>query len=535
MKVPGLLFLLVVLLISCQESSSPQKNSNGGDMKSDNRNVTEKTTADEIPEYLIGKPHELYLRENGKIIEAPLEDLLVAQSYASFQNKGPIINGCRATILTKKNEYVVGEEIRVIHILEVVEPNKTIYVMGPKEIYNEFINGELVTKKKPRIIDCNGRVDESPGVDFNYEITTYSFDTPGIHTIFWRGAGEPFDNNLDLISNSLKLQVVKKGDNELSVITSQEIVNALESKKFEKVKELTGINIDIDKDFLIEQLIKKERFLSLHFAVLYDLSDVFNILLKKGVDLNIKDNNGRTALHYAARYSKHYHCLKLLIENGADVNTIDNSGMSPLYATLFDVSYYYNSRFTKDPTVIKKKVKTIKLLLQSGADVKAKGPRLPAIFYAVENYEILKLMVEAGANIMEENNFNYMDSRGKETPLHWAAQNGTLEVVQYLIVKGANINAIDNFGWTPLHYAIFSGNTEIVKFLLSKGIDKTITTKRRFEESAWKLRGTLTFRPPDPYPAGSTLLQFAEIVKFNSHIHRKKESDYDEIIKLLEK
>ena len=236
---------------------------------------------------------------------------------------------------------------------------------------------------------------------------------------------------------------------------------------------------------------------------------------------NSTEDSDKINLHYAARYINHYSELKLLIKNGGDVNSLDNDGNTPLYVNLL-----YSS-FSNEPFYNKERLKKAILLIQSGADVNIKGSALPIIFYSVGNYYMLKLIVEAGANVNEKNSFKHLMARGGDTPLHWASQYGTLKEVQYLIEKGADINAEDDCGWTPLHCAIFSGNVELVNFYLSKGMDKTIRTKKEFEVlwGGWA---------ENPYPLNSTLLEIAKIAKSNAHRYEKKTSDYDEIISLLE-
>ena len=46
-----------------------------------------------------------------------------------------------------------------------------------------------------------------------------------------------------------------------------------------------------------------------------------------------------------------------------------------------------------------------------------------------------------------------------------------MEVVEFLVSAGADINAINNDGWTPLIYAAREGHIEVVKFLVSVGAD----------------------------------------------------------------
>ena len=43
-----------------------------------------------------------------------------------------------------------------------------------------------------------------------------------------------------------------------------------------------------------------------------------------------------------------------------------------------------------------------------------------------------------------------------------------INIIEFLLKKGANINAKDKFGATPLHLAAISGYTDSVKVLLEK-------------------------------------------------------------------
>ncbi len=49
--------------------------------------------------------------------------------------------------------------------------------------------------------------------------------------------------------------------------------------------------------------------------------------------------------------------------------------------------------------------------------------------------------------------------------MRWAAVSGHLDVVKYLVEKGADVKAADNDGWTPLHWAAELGLLDVVKYL----------------------------------------------------------------------
>ena len=154
----------------------------------------------DMPEYL-NRWTGLYMRQDGRIVEALPDDVDVAKGYATVSSKGPVLEGRRITIMCLKNIYHVGEEVRVIHALEVLAPGQKIFIMGPKAVSGEYVDGRAMTPEgsdEPDLYD--GRVLDSPGVDYNFDITTYSFVAPGRHTIHWQ-IGR-------LRSNTLELEIV---------------------------------------------------------------------------------------------------------------------------------------------------------------------------------------------------------------------------------------------------------------------------------------------------------------------------------------
>ena len=153
----------------------------------------------DAPEYLNRWPG-LYVRQDGRIVEASPDDVDVAKRYPTVSSKGPVLEGRRITIMSRKNTYHVGEEVRVIHVLEVLEPGQEIFIMGPKAVSGEYVDCRATTadvRDEPQVYD--GRVLKSPGVDYNYDITTYTFDVAGRHEIYWQIG--------DLRSNTLGLEV----------------------------------------------------------------------------------------------------------------------------------------------------------------------------------------------------------------------------------------------------------------------------------------------------------------------------------------
>jgi ankyrin repeat protein len=81
------------------------------------------------------------------------------------------------------------------------------------------------------------------------------------------------------------------------------------------------------------------------------------------------------------------------------------------------------------------------------------------------NIDILEYLISKGADVNAKNNDGF-------TPLHWAVNfTSDVEVIQYLISQKADVNTRDNNGWTPLHVAARVGGAKILEYLIAQGAD----------------------------------------------------------------
>ncbi|KAM7351663.1 myotrophin homolog isoform 2-T2 [Cochliomyia hominivorax] len=89
------------------------------------------------------------------------------------------------------------------------------------------------------------------------------------------------------------------------------------------------------------------------------------------------------------------------------------------------------------------------------------------LVWSIKNGEldqVLALIREKQVDINSELNGRYL--------LHYAADYGQYDVLDYLISMGAKVNVKDKHDITPLLAAIWEGHSKCVQLLIEKGADK---------------------------------------------------------------
>ncbi len=73
----------------------------------------------------------------------------------------------------------------------------------------------------------------------------------------------------------------------------------------------------------------------------------------------------------------------------------------------------------------------------------------------------------SNSNISSSSDDQYKRSETGDSPLHVASHNGHTTVVNYLLEKGMDAEAINKEGMTPLHMAAHNGKSEVVRTLIA--------------------------------------------------------------------
>ena len=104
----------------------------------------------------------------------------------------------------------------------------------------------------------------------------------------------------------------------------------------------------------------------------------------------------------------------------------------------------------------------------------------PLLLAAREGHaDVLEKLLIAGADV------NQMDKR-RQTPLHWAAASGHEAIIEQLLNAGAAMDQADKTGKTPLHWAAKNGHTAIVGRLLRAGADVSTLSSNLISNGAHK-------------------------------------------------
>ncbi|XP_073837777.1 protein phosphatase 1 regulatory subunit 16A-like isoform X2 [Musca autumnalis] len=179
--------------------------------------------------------------------------------------------------------------------------------------------------------------------------------------------------------------------------------------------------------------------------------EMLKLLLKYGANVNVQDSNKWTPLHAAAACG-HLELVRILIDHGANLLAVNADGNMPydLCAdenTLDYIEAEMSKRGVTQEQIDETRSATERQMLRDLQQVSKNGGDL-----------------------------EQSDEQGA-TPLHIAAANGYIKVVEFLLEQHVNVNAVDKEMWSPVHAAAHWDHLEVLEMLAQCGADLNIKNK----------------------------------------------------------
>ncbi|KKA30025.1 hypothetical protein TD95_001515 [Thielaviopsis punctulata] len=189
---------------------------------------------------------------------------------------------------------------------------------------------------------------------------------------------------------------------------------------------------------------------ALMYAAKFNNTNVGQMLIDKGSELDQQDDYGWTALHAARNGHDEY--VKMLISNGAEIDVADNEKETPIM--LFNSSYHGW-------------VDMGALVLKHGCPVNHTCHRgRTALHYAAMygNDDYVKMLLGHGAEV-------YVEDEEKETPLWLAVCYDRRSTIDILLSHGARMSHINKAGESMLFNSARHGWVDTGKLVVEKGED----------------------------------------------------------------
>ncbi|PWU20664.1 MAG: hypothetical protein C5B50_03420 [Verrucomicrobia bacterium] len=238
---------------------------------------------------------------------------------------------------------------------------------------------------------------------------------------------------------------------------------------------------------------------ALHLASEHGYTAVVESLVARKADLNAQDNEGQTALGYAA-VERHESILKALLSAHADPNAGRRN--LPLFAAVFwsnmpMVKLLLSNGAHADATcdgalagnllsgrmadgkfsalslaVGTHKPAIVTELIRFRADPNSTGPEnAPLLFAALDHPPTLRALLEGGADPNKAR-------KDGSPPLVIAASQKTQEAVELLVAHHAEVNSTNRDGWSALFFAVKDDNLKpMAELLIKSGADVRATDK----------------------------------------------------------
>jgi len=211
--------------------------------------------------------------------------------------------------------------------------------------------------------------------------------------------------------------------------------------------------------------------------------------IDSGADVNVKFQQKKTLLHYAA-HDGNLDMVKALLAKGA-FHCSDSQGFTPLHYAVAKGHKDVVQELLKNKKVVGslKRYTTnsplfsavsngrdeiVSLLVKAGAKVKVSDKEGRTLLHIVATsgnikiFNILKQFIDTLSQEDKTKIVNTVDKKYRHTALHCAASKGHFELAKELLCMNADPKIKDVLGALPIHCAASCGSVEIINVLLSK-------------------------------------------------------------------
>ncbi len=231
---------------------------------------------------------------------------------------------------------------------------------------------------------------------------------------------------------------------------------------------------------------------STHYKMTDDnLKKIIQLLVQKKIDVNIKDNNGYTALaHYIAQSrNPHQAKTKLILDQfiqyKADVNAVTHDGQSLLHLAAVSNNTYALQRLVAEGIsinirnqqgltplhiAVKGPLELVKTCIDLGADIELKDNIGRSALHNAIDYnkpQTADHLLRSGADIESKDRDNH-------TPLSRAVETKQWALVKHLILKGANVDVSTGDGWSVGKFLLFHKELDMSDLVAERGITSGI-------------------------------------------------------------